>query len=172
MLTQTRFAGSLLWNGQIPPWWSICQRGEYQRLYQYITMPARREWVTPSSYSKKNKVKFTKPASSAEPSRGNAPSSTSAKPTPPVPATNPFAVLGEKNSTSSGNPPEIQETAAGEPTPHVEDNSPPDHASAISTGPPNPSNLGDGEVESGDADIPDSIARALLDALQEMRQGN
>ena len=136
-------------------------------------MPAGREWVTPSSHSKKKKVKFTKPASSAEPSRGNAPSSTSAKPTPPVPATNPFAVLGEKNSTSSGNPPEIQETAAGEPTPHVEDNShPPDHASAISTGPPNPSNLEDGEVESGDADIPDSVARALLGALQDKRQGN
>ena len=135
-------------------------------------MPAGREWATPSSHSKKKKVKFTKPASSAEPSRGNAPSSTSAKSTPPVPATNPFVVLGEKNSTSSGNPPEIQETAAEEPTPHVEDNSPPDHASAISTGPPNPPNLEDGEVESGDADIPDSVARALLDALQEKRQGN
>ena len=135
-------------------------------------MPAGREWVTPSSHSKKKKVKFTKPASSAEPSRGNAPSSTSVKPTPPAPATNPFAVLGEKNGTSSGNPPEIQETAAGEPTPHVEDNSPPVHASAISTGPPNPSNLEDGEVEPGDADIPDSVARTLLDALQEKRQGN
>ena len=135
-------------------------------------MPAGREWVTPSAHSKKKKVKFTKPTSSAKPSRGNAPSSTSAKPTPPVPATNPFAVLGENNSTSSGNPPEIQETAAGEPMPHVEDNPPPDYASAISTGPPNPSNLEDGEVESGNADIPDSVARALLDALQEKRYGN
>ena len=30
----------------------------------------------------------------------------------------------------------------------------------------------EGEVESGDADIPDSVARALLDALQEKRQGH
>ena len=138
-------------------------------------MPAGREWVTPSAHSKKKKVKFTKPASSAEPSRGNAPSSTSAKPTPPVPATNPFAVLGEKNSRSSGNPPEKQETAVGEPTPQqVEDSSPQEHFSVTPTGPPNPSNLGveEGEVESGDADIPDSVARALLEALQEKRQGN
>ena len=132
------------------------------------------EWVTPSSHSKKKKVKFTKPASSTEPSRGTAPSSTSAKPALPVPATNPFAVLGEKSKMSSGNPTEKQETALGKPTPHVEDSSPPDHLSVTSTGPPNPSNLDveEGEVESGDTDIPDSVARALLDALQEKRQGH
>ena len=138
-------------------------------------MSAGREWVTPSSHSKKKKVKFTKPASSAEPGRGTAPSSTSAKPAAPAPATNPFAVLGEKGSTSSGNPPEKQETAVGEPTPQqVEDGSPPEHFSVTPTGPPNPSNLDveEGEVESGDADIPDSVARALLEALQEKRQGN
>ena len=137
-------------------------------------MPAVREWVTPSSHSKKKKVKFTKPASSTKPSRGTAPSSTSAKPALPVPATNLFAVLGEKSNMSSGNPPEKQETAVGEPTPHVEDSSPPEQLSVTSTGPPNPSNLDveEVEVESGDADIPDSVARALLDALQEKRQGH
>ena len=138
-------------------------------------MPAGREWVIPSSHSKKKKVKFTKPASSAEPGRGTAPSSTSAKPAASAPATNPFAVLGEKGSTSSGNLPEKQETAVGEPAPQqVEDSSPLEHFSVTLTGPPNPSNLDveEGEVESGDADIPDSVARALLKELQEKRQGN
>ena len=138
-------------------------------------MPAGREWVTPSSHSKKKKVKFTKPASSAEPGRGTAPSSTSAKPAAPAPATNPFAVLGEKGSTSSGNPPEKYETAVGESTPQqVEDSSPPEHFSVTPTEPPNPSNLDveEGEVGSGGADIPDSVARALLDALQEKRHRN
>ena len=102
------------------------------------------------------------------------PPSTSAKSALPVPATNPFAVLGEKSSISSGNPPETQETAVGEPTPQVEGSSPPEHVSATPTGPPNPSNLDveEGEGKSGDADIPDSVARALLDALQEKRQGH
>ena len=137
-------------------------------------MPAVREWVTPSSHSKKKKVKFTKPASATEPSHGAAPSSTSVKPALPVPATNPFAVLGEKSNMSSGNPPETQETAVGEPTPHVEDSSPPEQLSVTSTGPPNPSNLDveEDEVESCDTDIPDSVARALLEALQEKRQGH
>ena len=137
-------------------------------------MPAVREWVTPSSHSKKKKVKFTKPASATEPSRGAASSSTSAKPALPVPATNPFAVLGEKTNMSSGNPPEKQETAVGEPTPLVEDSSPPEQLSVTSTGPSNPSNLDveEGEVESGDTDILDSVASALLEALQEKRQGH
>ena len=138
-------------------------------------MPAGREWVTPSTPSKKKKVKFTKPTSSAEPSRGNAPSSISAKPAAPASATDPFAVLGEKSSTSSGNSPEKQETAGGEPTPQpVEDSSPTEHFSVTTTGPPNSSNFDveEGEVGSGDADIPDSVARALLDALQEKRHGN
>ena len=76
---------------------------------------------------------------------------------------------------SSGNPPETQETAVGEPTPpQVKESSPPGHLSAIPTRSPNPSNLDveEGEVESGDADIPDSVARALLEALQEKRQGH
>ena len=128
-------------------------------------MPAGREWVTPSSHTKKKKVKFTKPTPSAEPSRGNAPSSTSAKPAAPASATNPFAVLGEGN-TSSGNSPEQQVTA--------EDSSTREHASVTLTEPPDSPNLEveEGEVGSGDADIPDSVARALLDALQEKRMGN
>ena len=136
-------------------------------------MPAVCEWVTPSSHSKK-KVKFTKSASATEPSRGAAPSSTSAKPALPVPATNPFAVLGEKSNMFSGNPPEKQETAVGEPSPHVEDSSSPEQLSVTSTGPPNPSNLDveEGEVEFGDTDILDSVARALLEALQDKRQGH
>ena len=136
-------------------------------------MPAVCEWVTPSSHSKK-KVKFTKSASATEPSRGAAPSSTSAKTALPVPATNPFAVLGEKSNMFSGNPPEKQETAVGRPSPHVEDSSSPEQLSVTSTGPPNPSNLDveEGEVEFGDTDILDSVARALLEALQDKRQGH
>ena len=135
-------------------------------------MPAAREWVTPSS-SKKKKVKFSKPASSIEPSRGTAPQFTSAKPALPVPVTNPFAVVGEKSSISSSNSPEAQETAVGDPTQQVEEPSHPEHASTTPTGPPNPSHLDveEGEVASGNGNIPDSVARALLDALQEKRQG-
>ena len=138
-------------------------------------MPAGRDWVTPSSHKKTKKVKFTKPAASPKPNRDTAPSSTEAKPVSLVQATNPFAALGEKTgSTSSGNSPGTQETVAEAPTPNVEDGSPAAQASISSTGPPIPSNLEieDGEVASGDADIPDSVARALLDALQEKRQGH
>ncbi|CAN0008564.1 unnamed protein product, partial [Ascophyllum nodosum] len=89
----------------------------------------------------------------------------SAKPAAPASATNPFAVLGEGN-TSSGNSPETQVTA--------EDSSTREHSSVTLTEPPDSSNLEveEGEVGSGDADIPDSVARALLDALQEKRMGN
>ena len=137
-------------------------------------MPAVREWVTPSSHSKKKKVKFTKPTSATEPSHGTAPPSTSAKPALPAPATNLFAVLGEKSNMSSDNPPEKQEMAVGEPTPHVEDRSPPEQLSVTSTRRPDPSNLDveEGEVEPGDTDIPDSVARALPKAPQEKRQGH
>ena len=49
-----------------------------------------------------------------------------------------------------------------------------EHSSVTLTQPPDSSNLEveEGEVGSGDADIPDSVARALLDALQEKRMGN
>ena len=136
-------------------------------------MPAGREWVTPSSHTKKKKVKFTKPNPSAEPSRGNAPSSTSAKPAAPALATNPFAALDEK-TTSSGNSPEKRATAGGESTLQPVDDSSPTEHSAITTTAPEPSifDVEEGEVESGEADIPDSVARALLDALQEKRMGN
>jgi hypothetical protein len=142
-------------------------------------MPAERDWVTPSSHTKKKKVKFTKPAASPNPNRDTAPSSTGAKPVPRGQGTNPFAPLGEKTgSTSSENALETQEIAAGAPALDAEDDSPADEAplslEKSSTGPPNPSNseIEDGEVVSCDADIPDSVARALLDALQEKRRGN
>ena len=87
-----------------------------------------------------------------------------------MPATNPFAVLGKKSGISSGNPPEGQETAVRDPTQQVEEPSLTENASATATAPPNLAVEG-GEVTSGDADIPDSVARALLDALQDKRQG-
>ena len=71
----------------------------------------------------------------------------------------------------SGNPPEAQERALGDPTQQREEPSLPENASATTTAPPNPDEE-EGEVTSGDADIPDSVARALLDALQEKRQGH
>ena len=46
----------------------------------------------------------------------------------------------------------------------------PDHQH-VTTSPPSPDKE-EGEVTPSDADIPDSIARALLDALQEKRTGN
>ena len=45
-----------------------------------------------------------------------------------------------------------------------------ENASATPTGLPNPA-VEEGEVTSGEADIPDIDARALLDALQDKRQG-
>ena len=133
-------------------------------------MPAAREWVTPSS-AKKKKVKFSKPASSMEPSRGTAPPSTSGKPATPVTANNPFAVLGEKIGIPSDNPPEAKARAPGDPTQQVEEPSLPANTSAATTAPPNPDEE-EGEVTSCDADIPDSVARALLDALQDKRKGH
>ena len=49
----------------------------------------------------------------------------------------------------------------------AEDSSTREHSSVTLTEPPDSSNLEveEGEVGSGDADIPDSVARALLDAL-------
>ena len=132
-------------------------------------MPAAREWVTPPS-AKKKKVKFSKTASSMEPSRGTAPPSTSGKPATSVIANNPFAVLGEKTRIPSGNPPEAEERAPGDPTQQVEEPSLPANES-VTTSLPNPDEE-EGEVTSCDADIPDSIARALLDVLQDKRKGH
>ena len=39
VLIQTRSAAFLVWGGQIPPWWRICQHGEYRRLCQSIILP-------------------------------------------------------------------------------------------------------------------------------------
>ena len=86
---------------------------------------------------------------------------------------NPFAALDEKN-TSSGNSPEKRATAGGESTLQPVDDSSPTEHSAITTTAPEPStfDVEEGEVESGEANIPDSVARARLDALQEKRMGN
>ena len=138
-------------------------------------MPAAREWVKPSS-EKKKKVKFFKPASSMEPSRGTAPPSTSGKPATPVTANNPFAVLGKKPPLPqkiripSGNPPEAEERVPGDPTQQVEESSLPGKQ-PVMTSLPNPDEE-EGEVIPCDADIPDSMARALLDALQDKRRGH
>ncbi|CAM9536871.1 unnamed protein product [Ascophyllum nodosum] len=121
-------------------------------------------------FSKEEKVKFSKPASSMEPSRCTAPPSTSGKPAVPVTANNPFAVLGEKTRIPSGNPPEAKEKTPGDPTQLVEEPSPPGKQQ-VTTSPSNPDEE-EGEVTPCDADIPDSIARALLDALQGKRRGH
>ena len=58
----------------------------------------------------------------------------------------------------------------GEPTCPVESPLLPDDQH-VTTSPPSPDKE-EGDVTPNDADIPDSIARALLDALQEKRTGN
>ena len=132
-------------------------------------MPAGREWVTPSS-AKKKKVKFSKPASSIDPSRGTTQTSTSGKPAAPITGNNPFSAPGEKTRLPSGSLWETEEKTQGDPIHPVEEPSPPGKQQ-VTTSPPNPDEE-EGEVTPCDADIPDSIARALLDALQEKQTGN
>ena len=69
----------------------------------------------------------------------------------------------------SGDPLETQEKTLGDPAHPVEAPSPPG-LQQVRTSPPSPDDE-EGEVTPGDADIPGSIARALLDALQEKRMG-
>ena len=83
---------------------------------------------------------------------------------------NSFAVLGEKDLVPSSNPPEAEEKTSGDPTHPVEAPSLPG-LQQVRTSPPSPDEE-EGEVTPGEADIPDSIARALLDALQEKRMEN
>ena len=78
---------------------------------------------------------------------------------------NPFYLLGEKTLLPSGTPREAEEKTQGDPTHPAEEPSFPGKQQ-VTTSPPNPDEE-DGEVTPCDADIPDSIARALLDALQE-----
>ena len=125
-------------------------------------------------FRKDEKVKLSKPASSMESSHGTVPPSTSGKPATPVAANNPLAVLGakppQKTRISSGNPPEAEERAPGDPTQQVKELSLPGKQS-VTTSSPDPDEE-EGEVTSCDADISDSIARALLDPLQDKRRGH
>ena len=84
-------------------------------------------------------------------------------------------MLGEKTLSPSGNPREekgtsTQGTESGDPAHPVEATPLPDHHQ-VTTSTPSPDEE-EGEVTPSDADIPDSIARPLLDALQEKRTGN
>ena len=132
-------------------------------------MPAVREWVTPSS-AKNKKVKFPWSPSTSRTSHGNPRSGTAGKSDAPIAASNPFAALGEKDRIPSDNAPEAEEKTSGDPTHPVEAPSLPGLQEAR-TSPPSLDEE-EGKVTTGDADIPDSIARALLDALQDKRRGN
>ena len=79
-------------------------------------------------------------------------------------------MLGEKTRIPSGNPPEAEEKTPGEPAHPVEEPSSPGLEEAR-TSPPSLDEE-EGEVTTGDAGIHDSIARALLDALQDKRRGD
>ena len=79
-------------------------------------------------------------------------------------------MLGEKTRIPSGNPPEAEEKTPEDPTHPVEEPSLPGLEKAR-TSPPSLDEE-EGQVTTGDADIPDSIARALLDALLDKRRGN
>ena len=79
-------------------------------------------------------------------------------------------MLGEKDRIPSDNPPEAEEKTSRDPTYPVEAPSLPGLQKAR-TSPPSLDEE-EGEMATGDADIPDSIARALLDALQDKRRGN
>ena len=132
--------------------------------------------MTPtSSASRKKKVKFSTPISTPETSHGTHRASAAGKPEAPTAETNPFTVLGEKDSTPSSSPPETKEKSiqgrkSGDPAHPVEAPSPPGHQH-LTTSPPRLEQE-KGEVTPSDIDIPDSIARALLDTLQEKWSGN
>ena len=128
--------------------------------------------MTPSSVAKKKKVKFSRSPSTPKTSHGNHRSATAGKSETPTPTAKSdlFAVLGEKDLVRSGNPLEAQEKTSGDPAHPVEAPSPPG-LQQVRISPPSLDEE-EGEVTPGDADIPDSIARALLDALQEKWMGN
>ena len=131
-------------------------------------MPATSEWVTQPSVAKKKKVKLSRSLSTSRTSHGNARSIIAGKPDAPTATSNPFAVLGDKDRIPSGNPPEAEEKTPGDPTHPVEELSP---SGLQETRTPPPSlDEEEGEVTNVDADIHDSIARALLDALQDKRR--
>ena len=101
--------------------------------------------------------------------------STPGKPKTPATGPNQLSVLGEK-TFSPPSASEMKGTStqqgrkSGDPAHPVEAPPLPEHQQAT-TSPPSPDRE-EGEVTPSDAYIPDSIARALLDALQEKRTGN
>ena len=132
------------------------------------------EWVTPSAVSKKFFF-FSKPNSSIEPSLGTNRTSTAGKPEAPAAGANLCSVFEEKDSTLSSKFPEaneksIQGRKSGDPAHPVEGPSLPG-LQHVTISPPSLEQE-EGEGTSSDADIPDRIARELLDALQEKRRGN
>ena len=117
---------------------------------------------------KKEKSNFLKFTSPTESSRGTNHTSTLEKPEDLATETNKFSVLEKKDSTTSSNFSEAKEKSIQgrkpeDPTHPVEAPSIPE-LQHIMTSPPSPDEE-EGEVTPSDADIPDSIARALLDAL-------
>ena len=128
---------------------------------------------------KKEKVKFSKSASSIELSLGTSRTSIARSPKAPAAEINPFSVLGEKAFTPSSDPLEakrrsIRGRKPEDPTYLVGTTrtSPLPRLQGVMSSPPNPEKKEEGKATPSDADIPDSIARALLDALQEKRTGN
>ena len=127
--------------------------------------------------SKKEKVKFSKPASSMELSLGISRTSTAGNPGAPAAETNQFSVLREKEPTPSSNSLEVKEKPIRGRKPRdlihpVETTRASlDEQQDVMSSPPN-FDEEEGEVTPSDADVHDSIAKALSDALQEKRAGN
>ena len=133
------------------------------------------DWVTPMSASRKKKVKFSKPTSTPETGYSTHRTSTAGKPEALAAENNPFVVLGEQAPSPPSAPPEvigkaIQGRKYGDPAHPVGSPPLPDHQH-VTIPPPSPDKE-EGQVTPSYADIPDSIDRTLLDALQEKRTGN
>ena len=134
-------------------------------------------WVTPPSASKKKNSQVLRTSSSTESRHDNSRTPTAEESEAPATETNLFSVLREKAPSSSNNPLEakgisIRGRKPEDPTYPVETAraSPlPGHQDPMSS-PPNPEKE-EGEMTSSNTNIPHSIARALLDALQEKRTG-
>ena len=97
------------------------------------------------------------------------------EPEAPTPEINQFSVLGEQAPSPLSAPSKAEEKAmqgrkSGDPAHPVEAPPLPDHQH-VTISPPSPDKE-EGEVTPSGANIPDSIARALLDALQEKWNGN
>ena len=123
-------------------------------------MPEAREWVTHSS-SKKKKVKIFKAClhNGAKPRHRPAIHLGEVR-SPGVSKRSLCCTRGEEWHT-------LRQSSGGT----AEEPSLSENASATTTAPPNPYEE-EGEVTSCDADIPDSVARALLEALQDKRKGH